>query len=404
MAIAGLGAFWRRSDRSKDHAKPGHRSGAVSLSDPEGCMSAGGLETSSSSIDDNAGVGVAGVEETSHSVAAALRDIFLSPVVAYGITAGLLFLCTWCIYWLRATTGYDRPYTILYLIPVAVGSAFLGFRGGVVASAVSLMLVRIYFLNDHRYGLALAEFPTLAESLDFVTLAAGTMSIAFVTGRLRFALSLIRVANRRLEESNLRLEIANAQLEAANGQILDNERQRRQFNRDVLLAVTGGKLRLVERGELPPTCLSLLPPRLQMRLSDSVAATRLRQLVHGAANGTSLDAARLDDLLTATTEAATNAVKHGGGGRSTVWVTESCVTVLVEDNGRGIPADHLARATLEKGYSTLVSLGMGFHLMLECADSLSLSTGETGTAVMLEVSNRHRASDGEALLARYPQL
>ena len=44
---------------------------------------------------------------------------------------------------------------------------------------------------------------------------------------------------------------ANANLADANRQLIESEQLRRDFNRDVLLAVTGGKLQLVERSELP---------------------------------------------------------------------------------------------------------------------------------------------------------
>lgn len=340
----------------------------------------------------------------SAAVATALRDVFLHPVVAFLITVCLLCLCTWWIYWLRDITGYGRPYTILYLIPVAVASAFLGTRGGIVASAFVLLLVRIYFLNDNRHGWELARFPNLAEGIDFATLAIGIITIAVVTGRLRSTLGMIGITNGRLEDINIRLALANQQLEEANAQILDNERQRQQFNHDVLLAVTGGKLRLVDRTELPPEDLKSHRPGIFRDLKQSKDASDLRRDVQKVLKAITLDRDRAADLLTATTEAATNAVKHGGGGQARVWITPDGISVLVEDNGQGISPAHLARATLEKGYSTLVSLGMGFHLMLECSDALYLTTGEGGTAVLLQVSNGPRVTESDALLARYKGL
>ena len=75
-----------------------------------------------------------------------------------------------------------------------------------------------------------------------------------------------------------------------------------------------------------------------------------------------MDRDRIDDLCTATTEAATNAVKHGSGGEATVWAIGDSVTVQIADNGAGIAPAHLARATLEQGFSTRVSLAWGFIL------------------------------------------
>ena len=60
----------------------------------------------------------------------------------------------------------------------------------------------------------------------------GTVAIAIITGTLRTTL-------RRYNQSNM-------DLPAANEKMTESEAQRRVFNRDVLLAVTGGNLRLVE--------------------------------------------------------------------------------------------------------------------------------------------------------------
>ena len=77
------------------------------------------------------------------------------------------------------------------------------------------------------------------------------------------------------------------------------------------------------------------------------------------------------------------------------------MTVQIEDHGRGITPAHLARATLEQGFSTRVSLGMGFHLMLQSTDTLTLCTDTHGTTIFLQVSNKARPTASEAVLARY---
>lgn len=78
-----------------------------------------------------------------------------------------------------------------------------------------------------------------------------------------------------------------------------------------------------------------------------------------------MDRDRVDDLCTATTEAATNAVKHGKRGEGgAVWIAGDAVIVQIADNGSGIAPAHLACATLDQGFSPRVSFEMGFHLML----------------------------------------
>ncbi|BDI32902.1 hypothetical protein CCAX7_49530 [Capsulimonas corticalis] len=332
--------------------------------------------------------------KTPSKVLSSVRDIFVSPAVGSLLTVGLLTLCTWWILWLREFTGYERPYTILYLVPVAIAAAFLGLRGGVAASVAVLLLTRIYLFNDHKHGWALLSVPNLAEGLELTTLAMGTLAIAAVTGRLRKTLGYLHASHMRLEEINHRLA-------ATNQRLVDSEEQRRTFNSEVLLAVTGGKLNLVERDEILPQELTERAPSMDQPLKTPLDASRLRQDLHQVAVDLHMDVERTADLLTSVSEAATNAIKHGGGGAARVWIEDTLVCVLIEDNGTGIAPVHLARATLEKGYSTRISLGMGFHLMLEATDALTLSTSEKGTSILLQITNKPRISEEDAILAKY---
>ena len=303
------------------------------------------------------------------------------------LTAFLLFLCTWGELGIQIFSGAHRPYTIIYLIPVAVGAALLGMRGGIVTALLAIILARIYLIPDDKHGLALISFPNVAETIEFFALLLGTLTVAIVTGRLRSTLGDLDTTNRELQESNLKLT--------------ESEQQRRAFSRDVLLAVTGGKLRLVEPSELPAADLASGPALLTVSLRDPEDATDLRHRLTQIGQNVGMDAERLGDLATATTEAATNAIKHGNGGQATVWATADTVTVQVEDHGTGITPAHLARATLEQGFSTRVSLGMGFHLMLQSTDALALCTDANGTIILLQVSNQPRQTLSEAVLARY---
>ena len=244
--------------------------------------------------------------------------------------------------------------------------------------------------TDNKHGLDLVSFPSVAEAIEFSALLLGTITIAFITGRLRSALGDLNQTNTDLQEANARLT--------------ESELQRRVFNRDVLLAVTGGKLRLVEHDEMPPRDLVSEPPTLTQTLHVPPDASALRHTLSRLGQETGMDAERIDDLCTATTEAATNAIKHGNGGLATVWAGHESVTVQIEDNGTGIAPAHLARATLEQGFSTRVSLGMGFHLMLQSTDALALCTDTHGTTIFLQVSNKPRPTAQEAVLARYGSI
>ncbi len=313
-----------------------------------------------------------------------------NSLAAFLLTALLLGLCTWLEVGLKDIAGIHRPYTIFYLIPVAVGASLLGVRGGIGTALAALVLARVYLFADNKHGLDLLSFPSAAEGIEFAAMLLGTVAIAVITGYLKTTL--------------LRFDQSNAELQQANAKLMDSEQQRRVFNRDVLLAVTGGKLRLVEPGEMPPADLAHTSPVLTVPLLVPADASALRRALVQIGRDCGMDPDRVDDLCTATTEAATNAVKHGNGGQATVWSGGDAVTVQIADNGTGIAPAHLARATLEQGFSTRVSLGMGFHLMLQSTDTLALCTDVHGTIIFLQVSNKARPTTQEAVLARYANV
>lgn len=314
----------------------------------------------------------------------------LHTTAAVLLTLLILGLFTWGELALQAATGVERPYTIFYLVPVALGAALLGVRGGVITALIAVVLARIYLFSDNKHGLDLISAPNIAEIVEFLALLAGTLTIGIITGSLRNTL--------------VELAFANEHLSQANEKLVQSEEQRRVFNRDVLLAVTGGKLRLLDHSEIPPSALAKRTPYLILPLHQPEDATKLRHALVHLSGESGLNLERSADLCTATTEAATNAIKHGNGGMATVWAELDEITVQIEDSGTGIAPAHLARATLEQGFSTRVSLGMGFHLMLQSTDTLALCTDTHGTTIFLQVSNRPRATPEEAVLARYANV
>lgn len=301
-------------------------------------------------------------------------DVSLDPRLAATLTLVLLLVFTWAIRWLELITRDSRPYTMLYLIPVAFGGAFMGLRGGLASTLVALALARFLAFNSKCGYLHFCDVP---NAIEFLALVMGTLFIAGVTGRLHNVI-------RDLRRMHVRL--------------MNSEERRQAFNRDVLSAVTGGRLMLCDAAELE----SLVSGRPALRFAIKDAAdvnslrAELRRIVAGANLGT-----REDDLFTCATEAASNAVKHGNGGTAEAYLESGEVTLVISDLGPGISPANLARATLERGFSTEISLGMGFVMMLEAADLLGLSTSEKGTTVLMRIGGRPRVSMEENLLARF---
>jgi anti-sigma regulatory factor (Ser/Thr protein kinase) len=304
-----------------------------------------------------------------------ISDVYISPVLGGLITIGLLIVSCWGTRWLEIVTNDPRPFTLFFLVPVAFGSAYFGVSGG-LASAVASIVIARYFLfphNTHEWMLN-----TVSDDVEMAALAFGTFTVALVTGRLRTVLEKLRQANVNLK---------------------DSENRRHNFNREVLLAVTGGVLDLCDDAEI----FQMLPgePDLTIELNSPSDASALRHRIVDELQNHEFDHVRLDDLCTAATEAATNAVKHAGGGRASVWFRSDKVSVLIEDRGDGISPAQLARATLERGFSTRVSLGMGYYMMLESVDHMALSTSSHGTMILLMVSGSEKATVEQNILAHY---
>ncbi len=158
------------------------------------------------------------------------------------------------------------------------------------------------------------------------------------------------------------------------------EEEKKQFYRDVVRAVTGGRLLLHERGEMPRLCAEEPVAIRQARdIREVRAHVRARALAAG------MSGERVDDLELIVAEAAANAWKHAGGGTVSVCTIGDALRVSVVDQGRGIAPHQLARAAFEKGYSTAQTMGAGFTLMLTLADRVHLVTDPHGTTVVLEM-------------------
>jgi anti-sigma regulatory factor (Ser/Thr protein kinase) len=95
--------------------------------------------------------------------------------------------------------------------------------------------------------------------------------------------------------------------------------------------------------------------------------------------------ARRHDLLTAMSEAIMNAVVHASNGTLTISHDRNRIQVRVEDQGAGMPLDILPLATLQSGWSSKGTLGLGFTL-ISAADAVDMLTGPQGTIIVLTVN------------------
>ena len=169
---------------------------------------------------------------------------------------------------------------------------------------------------------------------------------------------------------------------------LQEEASRRRFYRDALQAVTRGKLILAERPEMDEAWEASGPVVGERPIRGHSDIPELRRFVEHTLQERGFSEERCHDMALCATEAAGNVVKHADSGRLTIRANSELVRIRIDDSGPGIHFTHLPKAVLSPGFSTAPSLGMGYSILLELADAVQLSTGEGGTAVILEVSNK----------------
>jgi PAS domain S-box-containing protein len=173
---------------------------------------------------------------------------------------------------------------------------------------------------------------------------------------------------------------AQKEIDRAHEEIVSVLAEKRRFYRDVIKSVTRDRLRLVERDEIPNEGEQVL----DLPLNTAVDDRNLRHKLVGMAEEYGFSHDVVGHLVLAAGEASTNAVKHATDGRGQVFLTKDRFIVRISDKGHGIPADDLPRSLFQPGFSTKVSLGMGYTLMLELVDRVWLATGVEGTTVQLE--------------------
>jgi CheY-like chemotaxis protein/anti-sigma regulatory factor (Ser/Thr protein kinase) len=204
--------------------------------------------------------------------------------------------------------------------------------------------------------------------------------------------SLLRM--RHLIESKRQEDLARAGLErelALEKLRREEETRRKFFYKEVIYAVSGGKLVLWEPSDLKAGLAEVeFSQRLELLGPRNVRDAR--RMVEHFMRAAGAQEELTCDLALCASEAATNVLKHAGTGYMQIGFSRAAesqgmkVSLLFEDEGPGIAPETLPRATLQKGFSTLgnLSLGMGFHILLELLDRIYLCPGPPGTRLWLE--------------------
>lgn len=157
------------------------------------------------------------------------------------------------------------------------------------------------------------------------------------------------------------------------------EEEKNVFYRETISSVTEGKLVVTDK---TVAARYALDSDMRFALKSYSDTSELRKCIIDYCREKGISDDDLTLFAVALGEAMANAVKHAGGGEVFVGSRADEVWVGVSDTGPGIPALTLPKATLSRGFSTKISMGMGYSLMLNAADEIMLSTDPGGTTVI----------------------
>lgn len=169
--------------------------------------------------------------------------------------------------------------------------------------------------------------------------------------------------------------------------LLDYEKKQeervRLLYRDVIYSVTQGKLLLADDEEINSFYQTVLLEEAPITTNQDVA--KCREKVQKALEDVALPEKLKFNLLLCTSEAVTNVLKHATEGYMKVYQYEEKLRIIVKDDGSGIELSDIPKSTLQAGYSSKTSMGQGFSLLLKLMDRVVISTGTTGTTIVLEM-------------------
>lgn len=173
------------------------------------------------------------------------------------------------------------------------------------------------------------------------------------------------------------------------------EQHKREFYRRTISAFTDDKLLIAEPEEISAIATD---PVESWEIDDIDDLGRMRSSVKQLLLTSKMDQHRVYNFVGAIVEAATNSLKHAGGGKASLHLHSDTAIFVVSDEGPGIDALALPNVALTKGYSTAATLGMGYKIMIQFADKVYLATGTKGTVVAIEMRFHAGQSPGDALL------
>lgn len=176
--------------------------------------------------------------------------------------------------------------------------------------------------------------------------------------------------------------VSEVNLHNAQKERLQAEQEKVTFGREMARLATRERLILCDPADITRRdgipALPIITPR---------DVRQARNIARAHAEALNWPDSRIYELQLCVGEAGTNALRHAGTASFQSWSDNDAVTFRIADSGPGIDFNRIPSA-LTSGYSTGASLGMGFTLMLELADTIRMATNHRGTVLQLTLARR----------------
>jgi anti-sigma regulatory factor (Ser/Thr protein kinase) len=177
-----------------------------------------------------------------------------------------------------------------------------------------------------------------------------------------------------------RCEILSIHADARRRHHGDHRRSLMEILNDIAAAVACNRLRFLDERELKEE-LARSSPRLARIVTDSASLAEARTDVAAVLDHLGFAAERRDETVLCVSEAATNALVHGGGeGTIAAGSIDGRARLVISDTGPGLDFVNW----IDAAQTSQASMGYGYRIILDHIDDVCLSTGPAGTTLILD--------------------
>lgn len=161
---------------------------------------------------------------------------------------------------------------------------------------------------------------------------------------------------------------------------------KRALYRELVFSFTKGRFLVLDGDEFDIYVKEAFKFKDRIDINSLRSVTQVRMFVDKDMHECKFSDEIIEDVTLCVSEAASNVMKHGGGGfmQAAFSPEDDSYYMLFRDFGSGINEAFFANALFCAGASNKKSFGFGFSIILDIMDSIVMTTSSSGTALLLK--------------------